>query len=205
MIEEWISSEDPMASRMRRHAMVTAVLTIAPLTLLGVALTTRSWGEGLVTALCLLLVLGVLREWNLDGYPPRSVFAVVVTAMAWVAGAALTTSPLGFVPLALVGALMLARVRRRFLWIGLFALAVASLGTAAFVLHPFTAQRAAPHLLLPFLSVLFGRVVRRATSSAVPTSDSARWNPRMSWCAPSRPCSTPRAGSRHRDRGRRAC
>ncbi|MDQ0644355.1 sensor histidine kinase [Microbacterium murale] len=155
MIEESISSEDPMASRMRRHAMVTAVLTIAPLTLLGVALTTRSWGEGLVTALCLLLVLGVLREWNLDGYPPRSVFAVVVTAMAWVAGAALTTSPLGFFPLALVGALMLARVRRRFLWIGLFALAVASMGTAAFVFHPFTTQRAATYLLLPSLGVLF--------------------------------------------------
>lgn len=154
-IDEPISSEDLMASRMRRQAMVTAVLTIAPLTMLGVALTTRSWGEGLVTALCLLLTLGVLREWDLDGYPPRSVFAVVVTATAWIAGAALTTNPLSFLPLSLVGALMLARVRRRLLWIFAFALAVASLGTVAFILHPITAERAATYLLLPFVGVLF--------------------------------------------------
>lgn len=153
--EELIDDEDPMASRMRRHAMVTTVLTIAPLTLLGVALTTRSWWEGLVVGVSFLLVLGVLREWNLDGYPRRSVLAVVGTTMGWIAAALLTTNPLGFFPLALVGALLLARVRRRFLWIVVFALAVASIGAGAFVFHPFTGEQAATHLLLPFIGVLF--------------------------------------------------
>ncbi|KAB1862389.1 sensor histidine kinase [Microbacterium algeriense] len=157
--DEQIATEDPMASRMRRQAMVTAVLTIAPLTLLGVALTTRSWGEGLLAAVCLLLTLGVLREWDLDGYPPRSVFAIVVTATAWLAGAALMTSPLSFLPLALVGSLMIVRVRRRVLWVLIFALAVASLGAVAFILRPITAERAATYLLLPFLGVLFAAAV----------------------------------------------
>ncbi|KJQ52737.1 sensor histidine kinase [Microbacterium sp. SA39] len=153
--EEPIESEDPMTAPMRRQAMVTAVLTIAPLTLLGVALTTQSWWEGLVVGVSFVLVLGVLREWNLDGYPPRSVLAVVGTTMGWIAGALLMTNPLGFFPLALVGALMLARVRRRFLWIVVFALAVTSIGAVAFLFHPLTGERAAIYLLLPFLGVLF--------------------------------------------------
>lgn len=139
--------------------MVTAVLTIAPLTLLGVALTTRSWWEGVVVGISFLLVLGVLREWNLDGYPRRSVLAVVATTIGWIAGALLMTNPLGFFPLALVGALMLARVRRRFLWIVAFALAVASIGAVAFIFHPLTAEQAAKYLLLPFIGVLFVAVV----------------------------------------------
>lgn len=154
-----IDSEDPMTSRMRRQAMVTAVLTIAPLTLVGVALTTRNWWQGLVIAISFLLVLGVLREWNLDGYPRRSVTALVVTTMAWIAGALLMTNPLGFFPLALVGALMLARIRRRFLWIVVFALAVASIGSVSFVFHPLTGEHAATYLLMPFLGVLFVAVV----------------------------------------------
>lgn len=48
--------------------MVTAVAAIAPLTVVGVALTATSWWDAL-TAVGYLLTLGVLREWSLDGYP----------------------------------------------------------------------------------------------------------------------------------------
>lgn len=150
-----VGAEHRMTSRLRRQAMVTAVLTIAPLTLLGVALTTRSWGEGVVIGLCFLLAFAVLRDWNLDGYPPRSIAALIATASAWIAGATLSTNPLGFVPLALVGALLLARTRRRIMWIAVFALAVAALGATSFVFHALSAERMATYVLTPFLGVIF--------------------------------------------------
>lgn len=140
---------------MRRVAMITAVAAIAPLSVIGVALTATSWWEGVTMAVGYLLALGVLREWSLDGYPRRAVFAVVVTAAAWIIGALTASSPISFVPLSLVGALLLARSRRRLLWISVFALGVAAIGATAFIFHPPTWQLTAIYLVIPIVGTFF--------------------------------------------------
>ncbi|WP_260405917.1 sensor histidine kinase [Microbacterium sp. G2-8] len=135
--------------------MATAVAAIAPVSVLGVALTATSWWEGLTMAIGYLLTLGVLREWNLDGYPRRAVFALMFTAASWAVGALTAESPISFVPLSLVGALLVARSGHRALWIGVLALGVAAIGTCAFAAHPVSWELAATYLLTPFLGTLF--------------------------------------------------
>lgn len=145
----------PTDLRMRRVAMVTAVAAIAPLSVVGVALTATSWWEGLTMALGYLLTLGVLREWSLDGYPRQAAVALVFTAAAWIIGALTAASPISFVPLSLVGALLIARARRRKLWIGGFALGVAAIGAISFVFHTATWELATRYLVIPVVGTLF--------------------------------------------------
>jgi len=136
--------------RMRRLAMITAVAAIAPLSVVGVALTAPSWWAGITTALGYLLTLGVLREWSLDGYPRRAIFALMIVTAAWVIGALTAASPVSFVPLSLIGALLLARATRRMLWIVVFAFAVTAVGASAFIFHPLSPRLAALYLAIPF-------------------------------------------------------
>lgn len=141
-------------ARMRRLAMITAVAAIAPLSVVGVALTAPSWWAGITTALGYLLTLGVLREWSLDGYPRRAIFALMIVATAWVIGALTAASPVSFVPLSLIGALLLARRARRFLWIVAFAFAVAAVGASAFLFHPLSLRLVALYIAIPFAGTL---------------------------------------------------
>ncbi|MEI5583566.1 MULTISPECIES: sensor histidine kinase [unclassified Agromyces] len=131
--------------------MITAVAAIAPLSVVGVALTATSWWEGVTMAVGYLLALGVLREWSLDGYPRRAIFALMVTAAAWTIGAFTAASPISFVPLSLVGALLLARTRRRMVGISVFALGVAAIGATAFIFHPPSWQLTAMYLAIPIV------------------------------------------------------
>lgn len=135
--------------------MVTAVAAIAPLSVLGVALTATSWWEGVTMAIGYLLTLGILREWSLDGYPRRAIFALMFTAAAWIIGALTAASPISFVPLSLVGALLIVRAKGWRLWIVAFALGVAAIGASSFVFHPATWELAARYLLIPTLGTLF--------------------------------------------------
>ncbi len=140
---------------MRRVAMVTVVVVIAPLSIVGVALTARSWWEGVTMAVGYLLTLGILRQWSLDGYPRRAIVALAFTAAAWIVGALSAASPISFVPLSLVGALLLVRTRRWMLWITVFALTVAAVGASAFIFHRPSWLLAAMYLLIPLVGTLF--------------------------------------------------
>jgi two-component system, NarL family, sensor histidine kinase DesK len=140
---------------MRRLAMLTAVATIAPLCILGVALTANSWLEGLIISACFLLTLGALREWSLDEYPRHSILALGVTGASWAVGAFTVASPLGFVPLSVACALMLARSRRRTLWVFVSALSAAGMGATVFVLHPITPELAAAYVATPLAGTFF--------------------------------------------------
>ncbi|WP_223623503.1 sensor histidine kinase [Microbacterium sp. EST19A] len=135
--------------------MITAVAAIAPLSVLGVALTARSWWEGVTMAVGYLLTLGVLREWSLDGYPRRAIFALMFTTAAWVIGGITASSPISFVPLSLIGALLIVRLPRWKLWIAAFATGVAAIGATAFVFHPLAWDLVAGYLVIPAVGTLF--------------------------------------------------
>ncbi|MDX2358916.1 sensor histidine kinase [Dietzia sp. PP-33] len=135
--------------------MTTAVAAIAPLSVLGVALTSTSWWEGVTAAVGYLLTFGVLREWSLDGYPRRAVLALMFTAAAWFIGALTASSPISFVPLSLVGALLVARTRRRTLWILGLASGVGAIGAMSFLSHPVTWELTATYLATPAVGTLF--------------------------------------------------
>src|SRR5690606_16260171 len=115
----------------------------------------RSWWEGMTMAVGYLLALGILRQWSLDGYPRRAIVALAFTAAAWIVGALSAASPISFVPLSLVGALLLVRARRRMLWIMAFASAVAAIGASAFIFHRPSWLLATMYLLIPFVGTLF--------------------------------------------------
>ncbi len=135
--------------------MVTAAAAIAPPTMIGVALTATSWWEGVTVTLGYLLSLGVLREWSLDGYPRRAILALVFTAAGWILGALTASSPISFVPLSLVGALLLARTRGWKLWMAVFTLGVVAIGATAFAVHPARPDLVAQYLVTPAVGTLF--------------------------------------------------
>lgn len=155
MIETMCKQETPTIGHMRRLAMLTAVATIAPLCVLGVALTANSWLEGMIISACFLVTLGSLREWSLDEYPRHSILALGVTGASWAVGAFTVASPLGFAPLSLACALMVARTRRRRLWVFISALSVAGIGATVFVLHPVTLELAAAYVATPLVGTFF--------------------------------------------------
>lgn len=136
-------------------ALISAVAAIAPLSVVGVVLTAASWWEGVTIAVGYLLTFGVLREWSLDGYPRRAIFALMFTAVAWFVGALTASSPISFVPLALVGALLIARERRRVLWLVTFALGVSAIGTSSFAFHRPTWELSATYLAIPAVGTFF--------------------------------------------------
>lgn len=142
--------------RIRRIALLTSLAAIAPLCIIGVVLTAASWWEGLIIATGLVLTLGVLREWSVEGYPRRAIFALMFTGANWLVGALAATSPVNFVPFALVGSLLLARLGRQLLpWVIAFSLGVALLGATALLTHPPAWLLAGTYIVLPALGTLF--------------------------------------------------
>jgi two-component system sensor histidine kinase DesK len=145
-----------MSRRLRRIAMLTATVAIAPLCIVGVFLTAESWWEGLVVLAGLLLTLSVLRHWSLDGYPPIVIFNLVITGAAWLLGALTLAGPLGFVPFALVGALLTARLQnQRLLATVLFSLGVGLIGVTVLAAHRPSWSLADAYVLLPVAGTLF--------------------------------------------------
>ncbi|MEI3865672.1 histidine kinase [Microbacterium sp. CCNWLW134] len=135
--------------------MLSAIAALAPLSLIGVALTARSWWEGLTMAFGYLLALGVLRAWSLDGYPRHAIFALVFTAATWTADSLRGTTFIGFVPLALVGGMLLLRTGRWRIWVGFFAIGVAAIGASGFAFRPPTWILFASYVVVPFIGTLF--------------------------------------------------
>jgi two-component system sensor histidine kinase DesK len=140
---------------MRRVAMVTAVAAIAPLSIIGIVLTSTSWWEGFVVLVGFLVTLALLRKWSLDGYPRQAVLAFMFTTASWIIGALTVSSPIGFVPMSLIGALLLARRARRRLWIAALTFAVTTIGASSLLFHPASPALAAEYLALPAGGTLF--------------------------------------------------
>lgn len=135
--------------------MVTAVAAIAPPTVIGIVLTSTSLWEGFLVAVGFLVTLALLRKWSLDAYPRQAIFAFTFTTVSWAIGALTTSSPLGFVPMSLIGALLLARTGRRRWWIAGFTFAVTTIGAGSFLVRPASWSLAAEYLALPALGTLF--------------------------------------------------
>ncbi|NYJ67542.1 two-component system sensor histidine kinase DesK [Pseudoclavibacter chungangensis] len=75
--------------------------------------------------------------------------------MGWVIGSFSAASPISFVPFALVGALLIVRMRARRLWLAAFAALVALIGAGAFAFHPFAPVLVVEYLLVPAGGTLF--------------------------------------------------
>ncbi|WP_334592681.1 sensor histidine kinase [Salinibacterium sp. CAN_S4] len=135
--------------------MVTAVIAIAPLSIVGIVLTATSWLDAALVALGFVVTLALVRKWSLDGYPRQAILALMFTTAAWIMGAVTASSPIGFVPMALVGALLLARTRRWRLWISAFAVSGSAIGASSFLFHPASWALAAQYLALPAVGTLF--------------------------------------------------
>lgn len=136
--------------------MFTALAAIAPLCVVGVALTASTRLEGLIVAVGLVLALGVLREWSLDGYTRTAVFTLAFTGVNWLVAALTAASPITFVPFALIGSLLASgRRRHRKLWVGALAVVVAASGATALLPRPPTVSLVGQYVLLPLLGTLF--------------------------------------------------
>ncbi|TQK18591.1 two-component system sensor histidine kinase DesK [Microbacterium sp. SLBN-154] len=135
--------------------MLSAIAAIAPISIIGVVFTARSWWEGLTMMFGYLLALGVLRAWSLDGYPRHAIFALAFTAATWTADSLRGTTFIGFVPLALVGGMLLMRTGRWRIWVGFFAVGVAAIGASAFAFRPPTWTLFASYVVVPLIGTLF--------------------------------------------------
>lgn len=141
---------------MHRIVMGSAILAIAPLSVIGVVLTTTSWWETLFIALTLVFTTTVLKEWSLDGYTPRIVFLLLITGAGFVYGAFMAHSPISFMPFSLVGALLLMRVgRQRMTAVLLFAAGTGALGATALVANPITVALVVSFIVVPAVGTLY--------------------------------------------------
>ena len=142
--------------RMRRTAMLTAIIAIAPLWVIGVILTAPTWWDGVIGVASLLFFLTVFREWNLDGYPLRIVLVLLFTGGVWLLAALTMTGPMGFVPFAVLCALLLARLtNHRLLVTVACALGSGLIGAAVLVFHDVSVALVDGYILLPVAGTLF--------------------------------------------------
>lgn len=141
---------------MRRIVMGSVILAIAPLSVIGVVLTSTSWWEALFLALTLLFTTTLIKEWRLDGYTPRAVFLFVFAGAAYLYGAFSANSPISFMPFALVGALLVMKVRANRVWaVILLAIGVAALGAAALLTNPLTPALVVQFVVIPAFGTLY--------------------------------------------------
>lgn len=141
---------------MHRVVMGSAILAIAPLSVVGVVLTSTSWWEALFIALTLVFATTLLKEWRLDGYTPRVVFLMLFTGAGYVYGAFMANSPISFMPLALIGSLLLMQVRRRrIVAVLLFSAGVAALGATALAMNPITSRLVIGFIVVPALGTAY--------------------------------------------------
>jgi two-component system sensor histidine kinase DesK len=141
---------------MRHIVMGSVILAIAPLSVIGVVLTSTSWWEALFLALTLLFTTTLIKEWRLDGYTPRAVFLFVFAGAAYLYGAFSANSPISFMPFALVGALLVMKVRKHRVWaVILLATGVAALGASSLVTNPITPALVIQFVVIPALGTLY--------------------------------------------------
>ncbi|MBF0815548.1 sensor histidine kinase [Microbacterium paludicola] len=134
----------------------SAILAIAPLSVIGVVLTSTSWWEALFVGLTLAFTTTLLKEWRLDGYAPRAVFLFVFAGATYLYGAFMANSPISFMPFALVGALLVMKARRhRLIASLLLALVVAGFGAVSLLTHMPTPTLVIQFVVVPAAGTLY--------------------------------------------------
>ncbi len=150
-----VPDEDATTRQMRRAARLTATVALAPVSTLGVVLTSATWWEAVIVAAGNLVALGVLDQWSLERYPARARRALVFCLAAWALCAVTASTPLGFFAAAVVGGMLLARsARRRLLRACGFAASMAALGSAVLLNHPPALERVLLFVVVPALGTL---------------------------------------------------
>src|SRR5690606_25822799 len=89
--------------RMRRTAVLTVIITVAPLGLVAAVITAESLGLGIAIAFGVVGSFLLLAEWDVQARPRSSLYALVVSTVMWALLAGLAVNPMGFFALALVG------------------------------------------------------------------------------------------------------
>jgi two-component system, NarL family, sensor histidine kinase DesK len=152
-----VTSTAPTTStvRMRRTAMLTAMVAIVPAGCIAAFMSADTWWEGAVLVGGLLLSLPILRLWSIERYTRAAFGAAVFSLLVWVSIAMTAASPLGFFTAALVYALLIQRLPhgRLAATLGL-VLAIALCGAAVFIPRPPTPELAERFILLPALGTL---------------------------------------------------
>jgi two-component system, NarL family, sensor histidine kinase DesK len=141
--------------RMRRTAMLTAMVAIVPAGCIAAFMTADDWWEGAVLVGGLLLSLPILRLWSIERYTKSAFAAALFSVLIWLSIALMAASPLGFFTAALVCALLIQRLPRGRLAATLgLVLTIALCGAAVFIPRPATPELAERFILLPALGTL---------------------------------------------------
>lgn len=146
--------------RMHRTSVLTSLITLVPVSVLVLSLEVDSWWQGATMLLGLAASCLVLAQWGVEGYPRSGIPVMVFTAAVWGVSAWFFDNRVGFLPLVIVGSLVVPRLpRRRFTATAGFSLLVAGLGALRFVDAPFTGDAAVDFVLLPGGITLFTTAV----------------------------------------------
>lgn len=146
-----MSAPSAQASRrMHRATVLTAVLAIAPLTLVLVATTAESWWEGVAIGAGLGVAFFVLYEWRPARLTWVMIAALAFSALVWVASTLFGFNPLGFFGVALLGGVMIPRLPRHHIPAAIgIGLLVGATGSLYFTHEPLTWDNALRYVLLP--------------------------------------------------------
>lgn len=145
-----------VSRRMRWITMLTAIVAIAPVGIVVIIFVSDTWFERVVLSLGFLATFPVLAQWKIDVYPRRAVIGLAAAVLVWLLFALYQPSPTGFFAVALVSAILLARLQRhRPIATVTASLGVALVGATALVTQPPTGEIVLLYIVLPFVGTLF--------------------------------------------------
>lgn len=135
---------------MHRATVITAVIAIAPLSLVIVAMTSETWTEGFAIAASLCVTFLVLYDWNTERYRPIAIVALAFAFAVWVLCAVLPLNALGFFGFALLAGIMVPQLPSHHL-AAIFGIGglVAAAGALYFVGEPFAWYDAVRFVVIP--------------------------------------------------------
>lgn len=136
--------------RVHRTALLTIVVAVVPVTLLVVAVTSRTWRDGVVVSIGLLASFLVLGQWRARRQRHFLATALGVSGVAWIASAAMTVNPMGFFGVTLVAGIAVAELARRpvVATAGVSA-AVGAIGCLHLTRQPLSVEGVTAYVLIP--------------------------------------------------------
>lgn len=118
--------------RMHHTTVVTTLVSVLPVGMFLIAMQAQSWPEAAVVVGALLAAAGVMAQWGRTGYPRFGTSGLIACLMVWGIGAFSFETSVAFVPLIIVGGMVVPRMpRHRTAGIFGFAVLVGSVGAAA--------------------------------------------------------------------------
>ena len=123
--------------RMHRTTVISTLVSVVPVGFVVLVLQAQSWWEAVVYGAALLVAAVVMSQWGRVGFPRFGITGLAICTVAWTLGATVFATSMAFLPLAMVGALIVPRLPRwRAAGVVAFGGGVGAIGATTILVDP---------------------------------------------------------------------